>query len=273
MSQSSEPGYRDADTLRRLYHGEGFTQAEIADQMGCCRKTITNWMQKHEIETNPGERIRRKQLGENNSVWNRETRDCSYCGAEIERPASAFRGERSFCSNDCEAQWRTGNPDVSPPDNTVSDGDLLADLQRLKEELGRPPSTDDVTTYGKHGHPTYRERFGSLPAAREAAGLQRDVPFGTKGVRLYPDDRHPYGDTWRESREQRLEIDDHQCVVCGIGDEKHREKHGVGLTVHHITPAREFADLQTADAMDNLVSLCSVHHRKWEGIPLRPQKA
>ncbi|WP_336038225.1 NUMOD3 domain-containing DNA-binding protein [Halobacterium yunchengense] len=43
--------YRDADWLRDRYHGDGRTQAEIADECGVSPRCIREWMARHDIET------------------------------------------------------------------------------------------------------------------------------------------------------------------------------------------------------------------------------
>ena len=53
--------------------------------------------------------------------------------------------------------------------NRVSTDDLLADLHRLRDELGRRPTATDVVEGGAHGIATYQRRFGSWSAAVVAA--------------------------------------------------------------------------------------------------------
>jgi len=58
-----------------------------------------------------------------------------------------------------------------PNADQVSDEELLDDLQRLHEELGKVPSILDVEAEGNHGPTTYQNRFGSWSEALEAAGF------------------------------------------------------------------------------------------------------
>ena len=46
----SEKPWTDADTLRELYHGEGLSSREVANRLGCGKKTILRWLDKHGIE-------------------------------------------------------------------------------------------------------------------------------------------------------------------------------------------------------------------------------
>ena len=70
-----------------------------------------------------------------------------------------------------------------------------------------------------------------------------------------------YGDNWSEMKRRVLDRDNHSCRVCGDGV----EKLGKEPDVHHITPKREFDVVEESNTMDNLISLCSVHHGKVEG--------
>ena len=45
--------YQDPETLRRLYHDEGLSSLEMADRLGCSKKTVLNWMNRHEIDRDP----------------------------------------------------------------------------------------------------------------------------------------------------------------------------------------------------------------------------
>lgn len=74
-----------------------------------------------------------------------------------------------------------------------------------------------------------------------------------------------YGANWTEQRDAARERDGHECQICGhAGD-------GRALDVHHIQPLRSFDTPEAANALDNLITLCRPCHRRWEGIPLRPQ--
>lgn len=49
---------------------------------------------------------------------------------------------------------------------------LIAELHRLADELGRAPYHSEMTDLGKYGYRTYYRRFGSWDEALEAAGLE-----------------------------------------------------------------------------------------------------
>lgn len=47
---STDSPWRDAETLRELYWGEGLSQPEIADRLDCGVSTVTKWMGRNDIE-------------------------------------------------------------------------------------------------------------------------------------------------------------------------------------------------------------------------------
>lgn len=73
--------------------------------------------------------------------------------------------------------------------------------------------------------------------------------------------RIPFGDNWFWKREEALERDEHECVVCGEDELVH---------VHHKVPRRfiyyhPFKTLEKdGNRLDSLVTLCPKHHQKAE---------
>jgi hypothetical protein len=58
--------------------------------------------------------------------------------------------------------------------------ELLSDLSRLSDEFDQLPSGQLVTDHGEHDLHEYREEFGSLPAALDAAGFDLPQFDGTR---------------------------------------------------------------------------------------------
>lgn len=53
--------YKNEETLREMYHGNGMTQAEMAEELDCPLQTMRYWFDKYDIETRPsGWYMRRK---------------------------------------------------------------------------------------------------------------------------------------------------------------------------------------------------------------------
>jgi len=74
-----------------------------------------------------------------------------------------------------------------------------------------------------------------------------------------------YGTDWHEQRERAIERDNGRCQSCRMTMEKHIEKFGQELHVHHITPFRTFEDSTEANELANLITLCQTCHREHEG--------
>ena len=64
---------------------------------------------------------------------------------------------------------------------TIPTEDLIAELQRLADELCHTPSQNEMAAHGAHAHATYQDRFGSWNEAINAAGLEPN-PGGRRGL-------------------------------------------------------------------------------------------
>lgn len=62
--------------------------------------------------------------------------------------------------------------DEEPVRRPYTTDELVAKLQDLADELGRTPTSHEVSEHTKHTHRVYQDRFGSWNGALEAAGLE-----------------------------------------------------------------------------------------------------
>lgn len=83
----------------------------------------------------------------------------------------------------------------------------------------------------------------------KAAGL--DSPYSAK----------EYGLNWSKQRQKCLQRDDWTCQVCTVV----QEEMGRELSVHHITPRRKCDSNWEQNELENLITLCSECHGKFEG--------
>lgn len=157
--------------------------------------------------------------------------------------------------------------------HNVEREDIVQDLKRVAEELGREPTLDDLNEVGKFGRRPYLRVFGSFIDAK------KEVIPDYIGERLWEEYRRangPTGENWDEQREKALERDGFQCVRCGLRREEHREKTGFDLHVHHRKPRKRFyknpdKDIEDANKLENLITLCSSCHRILECLPVQPK--
>ena len=244
--------YRDEEHLHKLYHDDGKSLTEIADEAGVAPQTIHSWMIRLDIPR------RSVEEGDGHLQHSKVEVTCSNCGTELTRvPSRMDRNERHFCSGSCHMEWRskhwTGSD--NPLFNRVTVSCTWCDnsfevLPRDLRKQERFFCSDDC-------HFSWRSEFLS----------GENHPRFSGG-------RAKYGVGWNESKKKTVrERDGHECQVCGMGQENHLEKYGCCLHVHHLIPARQFNDDAARNAMSNLVSLCYRCHRRAEQMaPLLPQE-
>ncbi|AQL44546.1 hypothetical protein BV210_11540 [Halorientalis sp. IM1011] len=164
--------------------------------------------------------------------------------------------------------------------HNIPEPELLAEIDRLADELGHPPSSNEMIEHGEYSITPYSTHFDDWESAITAAGHEsRGQPSGPdhpswKGG--YPD---RYGANWYLQRKRALERDNHTCQAygCEITNESHQEKFSRAINVHHLIPLRTYStggdtvDYEQVNDLKNLITLCHRHHIKWERIaPLRP---
>lgn len=138
---------------------------------------------------------------------------------------------------------------------------------------------------------TYQKSFGELLVSEQVKGYKRIdwetfMPLGvyeieglppnnlhTKGIWVslsgsvveslrnsgqWKNDANDYGNKWAVIRSEILNRDRNVCQVCGI------QYSASQLHVHHKVPFKSFRDSETANHASNLITLCSICHRKAE---------
>ena len=184
--------------------------------------------------------------------------DCELCGEQFKAPPSA---ERRFCSRECSDKWKSEAYQGENHPRWVERDTAVCETcgEAFEERAGNP------------------NRFCS----RECQAKAQSEEFAGENCYLYgvTGKDHPkytghedyYGANWEQQREKALARDGHKCVVCGVGSDEHRKRHGCDLHVHHIQPLATYETPEAANQLDNLTTLCRPHHAKWEGIPIMPE--
>ncbi|WP_331458238.1 homing endonuclease associated repeat-containing protein [Haloferax gibbonsii] len=138
-----------------------------------------------------------------------------------------------------------------------SEWDLISEIWRIHESAGTV-SIRMMDYAGRYSSQTYKYRFGSWSKALQTAHLNGPEP----SVEASRDSRqkHYSSSEWRELRSRALKRDDYQCQSCGMSEETHQERFGVGLNVHHLTDIADFENPKDADSLENLECLCVECH-------------
>ncbi len=131
----------------------------------------------------------------------------------------------------------------------VDDEELLQECEECEEEFKVPPHKGE-------------RRFCSDDCFRE----WEDRQFGGENARPSDKNRNPihqYGREWPDVRERVISRDSGKCQFCGFEGQ---------LSVHHILRYHGFdaADKDKANDCQNLVSLCSTCHGKFERVFAMP---
>jgi len=179
---------------------------------------------------------------------------CEVCGDTFS-VCESIAEERRHCSRECKGKTHSkefsgdSHPRWKPDTHTTKECEYCGD----EFEIARCELENEDKNAG---------RFCS----HECHDEWRSENWVGENNPLYKGGDTYYGENWlRQSRKVR-ERDNHTCQVCGLdGDDYYRQ-----LSVHHITPLRDFDEPEDANDLDNLITLCAACHQKWEGLYLRP---
>jgi hypothetical protein len=164
---------------------------------------------------------------------------CDYCGEETKQYSkNEQRNSNNFCDNECYGKWRSGKfkGENSPRYNRV-----LVECENCDNNLSVQKNEFDRT----NNHFCDKDCYSSW---RKCETSKENLD---------------YGKNW-DKISSKVRERDGKCVKCKISNNKCVDKYGCQLHVHHITPLREFSNIEKANNMQNLVSLCPTCHMKVE---------
>jgi len=188
--------------------------------------------------------------GEDNPLYNRVEYDCDYCGQTMERkPSRLDYHDYLFCSYVCKDSHYSENNSY-PQKQQGPRHEIECEVCSNTFEV--IPSRKD-----KAKHCSIECR---IEATRHITGSDR--------YNYKQNNPENFGEGWAQKRREVRERDCYTCQSCGKAEsELCRE-----LDVHHIIPRSKFDDVNAANSLENLISLCRGCHKKWEGIPLKPDR-
>lgn len=245
--------HRSKSDLEELYINQNLTQQEMAEKMGVSAGTISQWMQRYNIQTG-------------NSKWAKIGEDEIEKLYEIEQSFSDMAEGTEYNRDQIRnASIRHGLHDPRRIDDVVyTDEELLEQIENVKSEYGYVSkrlfeSLDDTATVS-----AVRDHFGSWFDGIERSSVEPTQAqiTGGKSTSGKCDERpheNPRGShsKYRYVRSKVLNRDNHKCQVCG----KNPSSDDVEmLHTHHIKPVSSFEDPNDSHTTDNLVTLCKTHH-------------
>jgi len=198
-----------------------------------------------------------------------QTYKCAVCHESVSRSPAQVKSRFVFCSRKCHYLGRSlGFVDrIVKQSYKITEGGRKAwrEAARRREGIPRKPTiswtcevcgADRTITRGKYA-PARKLRFCSPECANKA---MRGVgnPSWRGGHPRY------YGPDWRPLQRLARKLDNYKCKRCGTT----QKKAGRALDVHHISPVSSYSNVNDANRIDNVVSLCHDCHMlvEWNGI-------
>jgi len=175
------------------------------------------------------------------------TKECEICGTEFDTIPSQ---PKKTCSKACEKKLRSQNQ-KGKNNYFWRGGKDVKQCEQCGDSYRVDPNEADGSRF-------CTENCHHAWMSENQVG--ENAPNWKGGGRLY------YGSDWEAKANECRKRDEFKCQDCGT-DESELPK---SLHVHHIIPLRQFDDVEEANKLNNLVSLCPDCHQKWEGLYLRP---
>lgn len=188
--------------------------------------------------------------------WSRKIEfQCEDCGDVVERKRSLVNQfEHNFCSRECQKNWQSGH----------WEGENGTNWKGGKKSLECSKCGDEFERYETHLRNPDGDNFCSRPCFED---WRSENLVGKKHHNWKGGYYQYYGRSWSDQRQKAIERDG-ECVKCGASNSEYLKNKGRNLDVHHKVPFKEFDDYREANALSNLVTVCSECHNEIE-----PRKA
>jgi endogenous inhibitor of DNA gyrase (YacG/DUF329 family) len=173
---------------------------------------------------------------------------CEECGETFRQSSgNQSRRDRDFCSTDCYHNWmegRTGEKSFKYKSVEVSCNECGNNIER---------------------QPNVIEKNQKHFCDNECRGEYLSKSMKAENNHNFnPNYTADYGENWNGIRSKVLERDFHSCRYCGVSQDQHKKKTGIGLDVHHKIPLYKFDSPERANKLYNLISLCRECHTQEE---------
>lgn len=276
--------WQDKDALIWAYHEKDMSSREVANLFGCSKSAVLRWMDKHDIDSDPGpyrdgpwrdkETLQTEYVDKGKSMnelaneWNTST-------AIIHNWAKRHKIDvRDNAPPKGEKHWNYKGNDAGPdPRECPRCGEMHVPADARSEYCSRECWHKDMQRRVRVECGICGDEFMVVEAREDTARYCSykclgDANRGSNSPR-WNGGPAPYGEGWNEKKRQDVrERDGDKCTICGMGKQNHYERYGENLHVHHIVKARNFDDPERRNAMDNLVTMCNSCHKEYEGLPI-----
>ena len=222
----------------------------------CCKECNTQYQNNKKINPKPCDicginiikRYDDKKINKCNSCVAKDkvekgwtTIKCSYCEKDFKRKKSRVKNGANFCSRECRNKSQQKR-EVRQCENCGID---------VERKLSNFKRSDD---------PTKDREFVYCSVECMGEHYHKEKLFSGENNEMWRGGKESYyGDNWRYQRNKARERDNYICQHCGIKEEDNNKQ----LSVHHIKLFRSFnGDYESANQLDNLITLCEPCHRK-----------
>lgn len=206
MSQDTDAPWRDEGTLRQKYWVEEKTCDEIGDELGCSGRTVSTWLQNHDIET-------RTSADYSDGPWRDEQK---LRELYKQRGLTSYEvADKLGCSQNCIMRWlhRYGIERDQPWKDKETLVELYVDRQMTTYEIG--------------------DKFGvsatAIGRALKDHGIRR-----RKSLPTFYTDTHGYERIYHQHNHTVTPVSVHRLVALAEGELEFEAFSAGDMDVHHI---------------------------------------
>lgn len=259
--------WRDEKVLRKLYLEHRLVPREMAELLGCSRRNVSKWINRYDISRRSWSEIadeRAPDLLSDPDALQRlyvdEHKSIKEIAAEADVSVEAVH--RRLRKHDIDRRTKGMRENT----RELRDSTFLYRKYVIEEK-----STVEIAEEGE-----YSDKAVCYWLHEHGIETRPHVQPGEKNQSWAGGHEEYYGPNWDEQREKALDRDGYTCRDCGITQREVNEQHDRGLSVHHRVPLSSFAPLESAEdyyeanQLNNLLTLCTSCHNKWEALPVQP---
>lgn len=199
------------------------------------------------------------------------TKICEFCHQPYTLTSASTIKEQRFCSRKCGCKARRARNGTlnqrckhcdKPFDSYIQGQSYCSHKCYTDSRIGKSKTEKVVKPCEYCGKP-FSARCNAITKTRRFCSRQcRGIAtmLNSKNHNWKGNSPDTYGPGWERQRNAARKRDGNTCQMCGT------KRISPGLDVHHIVPRSEFQveELETANHLDNLITLCHPCHMKVE---------